>query len=191
VPTVRLAAAARGADGVPSGPGLGGLTEEWASAVSSALDPSEISVSWRDNQLAFSLNPAAVVRATLATARGSPVAVAAEVKPRRVLIEFSSPNIAKPFHAGHLRSTILGSYLARLHEARGHAVHRVNYLGDWGKQFGLLGVGLERFGDRAQLASDPIRHLFDVYVGSSKPCLHRRDACVCVCVCGTLAYRSV
>ena len=75
MPTVRLAVAARGADGVPTGTGLGGLTAEWAGAVGSQLDPSEISVSWRDNQLAFSLNPAAVARATLGAATGSPVTV--------------------------------------------------------------------------------------------------------------------
>jgi hypothetical protein len=56
----------------------------------------------------------------------------------KVVIEYSSPNIAKPFHAGHLRSTIIGGYLARLHVARGFDVISLNYLGDWGKQFGLL-----------------------------------------------------
>lgn len=60
---------------------------------------------------------------------------------KKVAVEFSSPNIAKPFHAGHLRSTIIGGYLSRLLANRGHEVVRVNYVGDWGRQFGLLGAG--------------------------------------------------
>lgn len=83
---------------------------------------------------------------------------------QKVIIEFSSPNIAKPFHAGHLRSTIIGAFLANLHEANGWDVTRMNYLGDWGKQFGLLAVGFEMFGSEELLEKDPIQHLFDVYV---------------------------
>jgi arginyl-tRNA synthetase len=56
-----------------------------------------------------------------------------------MLIDFSSPNIAKPFHAGHLRSTIIGAVIANLHEAAGWKVTRLNYLGDWGTQYGELG----------------------------------------------------
>ena len=83
---------------------------------------------------------------------------------KKVIIEFSSPNIAKPFHAGHLRSTIIGAFLANLHEACGWDVIRMNYLGDWGKQFGLLAVGFEKFGDEQLLQKDPIQHLYEVYV---------------------------
>jgi len=57
-------------------------------------------------------------------------------KGKTAIVEFSSPNIAKPFHAGHLRSTIIGAFLANLYEANGWKVIRMNYLGDWGKQFG-------------------------------------------------------
>lgn len=83
---------------------------------------------------------------------------------KTALIEFSSPNIAKPFHAGHLRSTILGGFLTRLHKLFGWNVISMNYLGDWGKQFGLLAVGYLRYGDENKLEEDPIKHLFDVYV---------------------------
>jgi arginyl-tRNA synthetase len=83
---------------------------------------------------------------------------------KKVIVEFSSPNIAKPFHAGHLRSTIIGAFLANLHEACGWQVIRMNYLGDWGKQFGLLAVGFEMFGKEELLEQDPIQHLYEVYV---------------------------
>ncbi|KAK9459014.1 uncharacterized protein V1516DRAFT_693085 [Lipomyces oligophaga] len=83
---------------------------------------------------------------------------------KRVIVEFSSPNIAKPFHAGHLRSTIIGGFLSSLHERHGFDVIRINYLGDWGKQFGLLAVGFKTFGNEAELENDPINHLFKVYV---------------------------
>ncbi|KAK4053001.1 arginyl-tRNA synthetase [Microbotryomycetes sp. JL221] len=83
---------------------------------------------------------------------------------KSVIVEFSSPNIAKPFHAGHLRSTIIGAFLANLYEANGYDVLRMNYLGDWGKQFGLLAVGFERYGSEDKLREDPISHLYEVYV---------------------------
>ncbi|PKI82939.1 arginine--tRNA ligase [Malassezia vespertilionis] len=89
-------------------------------------------------------------------------------KGKKVLIEFSSPNIAKPFHAGHLRSTIIGAFLANLYEANGWSVFRLNYLGDWGKQFGLLALGWRRFGSEEALLNDPVQHLYEVYVAINK-----------------------
>lgn len=83
---------------------------------------------------------------------------------KRIIVEFSSPNIAKPFHAGHLRSTIIGGFLANLFEGAGWEVIRINYLGDWGKQYGLLALGFEKYGDEEALSKDPINHLFQLYV---------------------------
>lgn len=83
---------------------------------------------------------------------------------KRVIVEFSSPNIAKPFHAGHLRSTIIGGFLANLHTVMGWEVIKMNYLGDWGKQYGLLANGYKLYGNEQELVKDPINHLFDVYV---------------------------
>lgn len=82
---------------------------------------------------------------------------------KKAIIEFSSPNIAKEFHAGHLRSTIIGAYIANLYESMGWDVVKINYLGDWGKQFGLLAVGWERFGSEELFKVDPLKHLLDVY----------------------------
>lgn len=85
-------------------------------------------------------------------------------KGKKVVIEFSSPNIAKPFHAGHLRSTIIGGFLSKLYEKEGWEVSKLNYLGDWGKQFGLLAIGFQRYGSEEELVKNPINHLFEVYV---------------------------
>lgn len=87
---------------------------------------------------------------------------------KKIIVEFSSPNIAKPFHAGHLRSTIIGGFLSNLYEVLGYKVTRINYLGDWGKQFGLLAIGFKRYGSEEELAKDPINHLFEVYVKINK-----------------------
>ena len=73
-----------------------------------------------------------------------------------------SPNIAKPFHAGHLRSTIIGQFIANLNTALGHNVTKLNYLGDWGTQYGYLGLAYERYGSEQELRTDPLAHLFNV-----------------------------
>ena len=83
---------------------------------------------------------------------------------QHVIMEYSSPNIAKPFHAGHLRSTIIGATLSNIYEANGWKVTRINYLGDWGKQFGVLAVGFAKYGNEEDLAKDAITHLYNVYV---------------------------
>jgi arginyl-tRNA synthetase len=83
---------------------------------------------------------------------------------QKMIVEFSSPNIAKPFHAGHLRSTIIGGFLANLYEGAGWDVVRMNYLGDWGKQYGVLAIGFDLFGNEEELVKNPIGHLYDIYV---------------------------
>jgi arginyl-tRNA synthetase len=83
---------------------------------------------------------------------------------KKIIVEFSSPNIAKPFHAGHLRSTIIGGFLANLYEGAGWDVVRMNYLGDWGKQYGVLAIGFDLFGNEEELVKNPIGHLYDIYV---------------------------
>ena len=86
-----------------------------------------------------------------------------ELRQRRVVVEFSSPNLASEFQGKHLRSTIIGAFVANLHEAMGWDVIRMNYLGDWGKPIGLLGVGWERFGSEQAFEADPLGHLTEVY----------------------------
>jgi arginyl-tRNA synthetase len=86
-----------------------------------------------------------------------------EGKGKTVLVEFSSPNISKPFHVGHLRSTIIGHALSEILGRLGYRVVRLNHLGDWGKQFGEVITGFKRWGSSDRLESQPLKHLFEVY----------------------------
>ena len=80
-------------------------------------------------------------------------------------MEFSSPNLGQDFRTDHLRSTILGGFIANMYEAMGWHVVRINYLGDWGKHIGLLGIGWVRYGSEEVLENhaDPFRYLHEVY----------------------------
>ncbi|KAL0932327.1 arginyl-trna synthetase [Colletotrichum truncatum] len=95
---------------------------------------------------------------------------------KKIIVEFSSPNIAKPFHAGHLRSTIIGGFISNLYDGAGYDVTRINYLGDWGKQYGLLALGFARFGSEEALSADPINHLYEVYVKINKEMSEEKEA---------------
>lgn len=86
-----------------------------------------------------------------------------EQVPRKVVVEFSSPNITSEFQGKHLRSTIVGAFISRLYEAFGWDAARVNYLGDWGKPIALLKVGWDKFGSEEAFDKDPVGHLLDVY----------------------------
>ena len=81
-----------------------------------------------------------------------------------VVIEYSSPNIAKEFHTGHLRSTIIGGFLVKLYERAGWKAISMNYLGDWGKQYGVLSQGFDKYGNEDALKKDAVKHLNEVYV---------------------------
>jgi len=83
---------------------------------------------------------------------------------RRVVIDMSSPNIAKPFGIGHLRSTMIGNALVRLYRATGHEVFNVNHIGDWGTQFGKLIVAYLKWGDKQTLDRAPIQESLRLYV---------------------------
>ena len=83
---------------------------------------------------------------------------------KKVAIEFSSPNIGKPMHFGHLRGTIIGNALSLIHEFTGHNVIRLNYLGDWGTQFGALMYAYTNWGSEKLLKKEPVKHLYELYV---------------------------
>jgi arginyl-tRNA synthetase len=84
-------------------------------------------------------------------------------QPRTVVIDYSSPNVAKPMHVGHIRSTVIGESLARIFGALGHTVIRDNHLGDWGSQFGMILWGWKQEGDEAAFAADPVGELARLY----------------------------
>jgi arginyl-tRNA synthetase len=83
---------------------------------------------------------------------------------RTVVIDFSSPNIAKPFGIGHLRSTVIGSSLKKIFSFLGWQVVGINHLGDWGTQFGKLITAYRKWGDRSRLDNQPINYLYSLYV---------------------------
>ncbi|XP_041973461.1 probable arginine--tRNA ligase, mitochondrial [Aricia agestis] len=89
--------------------------------------------------------------------------------PKNVLVDFSSPNIAKPFHVGHLRSTIIGNFIANINKHFQNNVTKLNYLGDWGTQFGLLQYGLKAKNiDINEITSNPISSLYQIYVEANE-----------------------
>ena len=89
---------------------------------------------------------------------------------KKVLIEYSSPNIAKPFHIGHLRTTVIGAALYNMYKFLGYDVERLNHLGDYGTQFGKLIEGYKRWGTEYELKDDPIKDLMDMYVRINELC---------------------
>jgi arginyl-tRNA synthetase len=97
-------------------------------------------------------------------ARDDRLGVAVVQPPRTFVIDYSSPNVAKPMHVGHLRSTIIGDALARLLRFLGHTVIADNHLGDWGTQFGMLLYGYKHFRDDTAFRADPVRELARLYL---------------------------
>lgn len=83
---------------------------------------------------------------------------------QNVCLDYSSPNIAKPFHLGHLRTTIIGRAISNLYKELGYKTISINYLGDWGRQFGLVIEGYKRFKDEYNIEKDPLHSLSDMYV---------------------------
>jgi arginyl-tRNA synthetase len=87
---------------------------------------------------------------------------------KTIVLDFSSPNIAKPMHVGHIRSTIIGAALERLHAFLGYRTVGINHIGDWGAQFGGLVVAIRRWRETVDLEADPVAGLLDLYQRSKK-----------------------
>jgi len=133
-----------------------------ATDLAARLNIEEVSAAAAGPFLNLKVDATALARAVLADARSAGFASARQGLV--TIVEYSSPNIAKPMHIGHLRSTVIGAALARLFERLGHRVIRINHLGDWGSQFGKLVAAWQRWGSEAELERAPIEHLLELYV---------------------------
>jgi arginyl-tRNA synthetase len=111
----------------------------------------------------FTLRQAAVEKQTLQMLHHNRLGVAKTELPRRIVIDFGSPNVAKPMHVGHIRSTVLGDALARVAQFLGHDVIRDNHIGDWGTQFGMVIWGWKNLLDRRALQRDPLAEIVRIY----------------------------
>src|ERR1035437_2096625 len=120
--------------------------------------------------LNFRVKPATLTATLESASRGEHLFFEAARQPRGVVVDFSSPNVAKPMHVGHIRSTILGDSLARALRLLGHRVITDNHLGDWGTQFGMLLVGWKTLLDPASLQADPLAEMERLYKTVSAQC---------------------
>jgi arginyl-tRNA synthetase len=111
----------------------------------------------------FTLRQAAVEKQTLDILRDERLGVAETDSPRRIVIDFGSPNVAKPMHVGHIRSTVLGDALARVAKFLGNEVIRDNHVGDWGTQFGMVIWGWKNLLDRQALKRNPLTEIVRIY----------------------------
>jgi len=111
----------------------------------------------------FRLQPEFVAARVVAVSQDPRLGVESDPEPRALIVEFSSPNIAKPMHVGHIRSTILGDAIARIARFLGHHVVTDNHLGDWGTQFGKVIYAWKNFRDENALKTDPMAELIRLY----------------------------
>jgi arginyl-tRNA synthetase len=152
---------------MPLGKKLGKPPREIAAQLVAGLDigefceppeiagPGFINVKFKDEWL----------RAQLAemVADGDRLGVAKASAPRTIVVDYSSPNVAKPMHVGHIRSTVIGDALNRILKFLGHRTISDNHLGDWGTQFGMIIYGVKHFGDRATVAKKGVEELTRLY----------------------------
>lgn len=113
--------------------------------------------------LNFRLSPGAVAQTLESALTGGNLFYEKTTSPRTVVVDFSSPNVAKPMHVGHIRSTVLGDALARVLRLLGHRVVTDNHIGDWGTQFGMLLVGWKTILDADSLKADPLKEMERIY----------------------------
>jgi arginyl-tRNA synthetase len=136
-----------------------------ASVPSDLCDPPTIAGAGFIN---FKLRPEALAAHTAKLLSDERLGVEKAATAHRIVIDFGSPNVAKPMHVGHIRSTVLGDALARIAVFLGHEVIRDNHIGDWGTQFGMVIWGWKNLLDRVALERDPIAELVRIYKGTNE-----------------------
>jgi arginyl-tRNA synthetase len=120
--------------------------------------------------LNFRLKNSTLAQTLQSAARGDHLFFNKAPSPRTIVLDFSSPNVAKPMHVGHIRSTILGDSLGRALRLLGHRVITDNHIGDWGTQFGMLIVGWKNLLDRPALEREPLAEMERIYRTVSSKC---------------------
>jgi arginyl-tRNA synthetase len=128
----------------------------------------------------FTLQSGAVAEKTSSVLDDERLGVVETKSPQRIVIDFGSPNVAKPMHVGHIRSTVLGDALARIATFLGHEVIRDNHIGDWGTQFGMVIYGWKNLLDQRALQQHPLAEIVRIYketnaLATSDPQI--REAC--------------
>lgn len=128
----------------------------------------------------FALRADAVAKKTASVLSDERLGVAETESPQRIVIDFGSPNVAKPMHVGHIRSTVLGDALARIAAFLGHEVIGDNHIGDWGTQFGMVIYGWKNLLDQRALQQNPLAEIVRIYketntLAASNPQV--REAC--------------
>src|SRR6266404_1246553 len=111
----------------------------------------------------FKLRADAITKATAELSADDRLGVEKSTSLKKIVIDFGSPNVAKPMHVGHIRSTVLGDSLARIATFLGHDVIRDNHIGDWGTQFGMVIWGWRNLLDRDALGRDPLAEIVRIY----------------------------
>ena len=151
---------------MPLGKQLGRPPRELAAEITSALDvadlcdPPEVAGPGFIN---LRLRNDCLAAATANLAADERLGVAAVAEPLTVIIDYSAPNVAKPMHVGHLRSTVIGDALCRVYRYLGHQVIGDNHIGDWGTQFGMILFGYKNFLDTAAFEREPVSELARLY----------------------------
>jgi arginyl-tRNA synthetase len=142
------------------------VSEEICKKVSANIEKNSIIGSVRSfgPYVNFFLNKTRFYNAVMTDSLSGEIIRPAKTKHGRVVIDYSSPNIAKPIAFHHIRSTVIGNIIGNIFEHNGYEVARINYLGDWGTQFGKLITAFEKYGDDKKLEKEGIRHLLDIYV---------------------------
>ncbi|EZA55983.1 hypothetical protein DMN91_002660 [Ooceraea biroi] len=134
-------------------------------------DPNSIfdNINTENDAISFSLSRSKCIKEVLEYNCSTVSAPKFANNKKNVIVEFSSPNIAKPFHVGHLRSTIIGNCIANINSFMDNNVKKINYLGDWGTQYGLVQLGVEMANiSEDEMKRNPIKALYTAYVTANK-----------------------